>query len=265
MKKRSQVSEGLCRLVDSIALAATRKRNVVDPPEAADNRWASSLIRPGRRLVCVHPGAGSEAKQWPPEHFAVLIDRLVADHGVDVVLVGGDDETHIADEVLSLTYQRDAVQSVVGALGLSELPTLLGAAALFVGNDSGPKHIAAGLGVPTVGVHSGVIDAREWGPLGPQAVAVQRDMCCKPCYIASADQCPRGLVCLTNSTTVGRLWSLPVDAGYCTRWLDGERAAVNGHPCLECDRIQNPLSDVKNGACRIRRSYVAPRRLWLGR
>ena len=67
-------------------------------------------------------------------------------------------------EIVGQVRHRDAITSLVGKLKLKELPVFMAACALFVGNDSGPKHIAAGLGVPTVGIHSGVVDAKEWGP-----------------------------------------------------------------------------------------------------
>ena len=72
------------------------------------------------------------------------------------------------------------------------------ACALYLGNNSGPKHIAAALGVPTVGIHSGVVDATEWGPIGPRAVAVRRKMVCSPCYLASPQDCHRELACLVG-------------------------------------------------------------------
>ncbi|MGH7052966.1 MAG: glycosyltransferase family 9 protein, partial [Stellaceae bacterium] len=81
---------------------------------------------------------------------------------------------------------------------LENLPDLLRRCALFVGNNSGPHHLAAGLGVPTIGIHSGLVDAREWGPVGPHAIALQRDMECGPCYLPSPDHCPRALACLTG-------------------------------------------------------------------
>jgi hypothetical protein len=89
-----------------------------------------------------------------------------------------------------------AVGSVVGQASLAELPRVLSACALYIGNDSGPKHIAAALGVPTIGIHSGVVDAIEWGPVGRRALALRRNMTCSPCYLANADDCPRALACL---------------------------------------------------------------------
>jgi ADP-heptose:LPS heptosyltransferase len=92
--------------------------------------------------------------------------------------------------------QRSAVHCLVGKFKLAELPTLISQCALFVGNNSGPKHIAAALGVPTIGVHSGVIDSNEWGPLGDNAVAIRRNMSCSPCYLEKINDCPKDLACI---------------------------------------------------------------------
>jgi O-antigen biosynthesis protein len=193
MSKRSHVSDDLCRLVDAVALATSSDRKVLHLPTVP-----ISVQSNGRRLVCIHPGVGTETRQWPAKHFATLIDLLLKDHEVEVVLIGGSDEIETAKEVLEKVKNKSAVRSLVGGTKIADLPALLSTAALYVGNNSGPKHIAAGLGVPTVGIHSGVVDAREWGPIGPTAVAIRRDMSCSPCYLAKREQCSRDLACLTE-------------------------------------------------------------------
>jgi ADP-heptose:LPS heptosyltransferase len=75
---------------------------------------------------------------------------------------------------------------------------LLRACSIFIGNNSGPKHIAAALGVPTIGVHSLNVDPLEWGPVGANAVTVYRKVFCGPCYIGDPDACSRKLACLTG-------------------------------------------------------------------
>ena len=150
-----------------------------------------------RPLVCVHPGVGNVVRQWPAAHFAGLIDLLRAECGVHVVLVGTAEEAPIAEEVQRLVVAKSAVESLVGRVKLGELAEVMRACVLFVGNNSGPKHLAASLGVPTVGIHSGVVDATEWAPLGPDALALRRHMVCGPCYLEFASECPRGLACLT--------------------------------------------------------------------
>jgi ADP-heptose:LPS heptosyltransferase len=135
-------------------------------------------------------------RQWPPEHFAALIDLMVERNGVNAVLIGGPEEAELADVVMARIGNSSRVVSLVGKTSLRQLPALLQACALYVGNNSGPKHIAAALGVPTIGIHSGVVDAIEWGPIGRRAVAVRRNMSCSPCYLARMEDCPRGFACM---------------------------------------------------------------------
>ena len=115
---------------------------------------------------------------------------------VNAILIGGAEEADLADDVLGRLANRNAVASVVGKTPLRQLPDLLRACAAYVGNNSGPKHIAAALGVPTIGIHSGVVDAIEWGPIGDRAVAVRRNMACSPCYLARLEDCPRSFACM---------------------------------------------------------------------
>jgi ADP-heptose:LPS heptosyltransferase len=169
-------------------------------------------------MVCVHPGAGNETKQWPLAYFADLIDLLLATEDVDIALIGGADETAIGRAIVERVGQRDRVCDLVGRVRLDQLPCLIDACALFVGNDSGPKHIAAGLGVPTVAIQSGVVDAREWGPLGARAVAVARSVICSPCYKTRRAECHRGLACLEGLT-------VPHVAGVCRQLLRCDRTS----------------------------------------
>jgi ADP-heptose:LPS heptosyltransferase len=114
------------------------------------------------------------------------------------VLIGGAEEAELADVVMGRVRNSSRVVSLVGKTSLQQLPALLQACALYVGNNSGPKHIAAALGVPTIGIHSGVVDAIEWGPIGRRAVAVRRNMSCSPCYLARLEDCPRGFACMNG-------------------------------------------------------------------
>jgi len=196
--KRSHVGDELCRLIDAVALATSPDRDILRPTAPLEGGHLDVPPPTGRGYVCVHPGAGVETRRWPAEHFAALIDLLAANHNVDIFLIGGADETQIAAEVLDKVSHKKAARSLVGMTDLTELSALLASAALFVGNNSGPQHIAAALGVPTVGIYSGTVDARGWGPIGPHAVAVQRNMRCSPCNFARVEQCPRGLTCLID-------------------------------------------------------------------
>ena len=128
--------------------------------------------------------------------MADLIALLLERNDVAVLLIGGAEERDIAAAILDSVGDSGWIASVVGAVSLRDLPRLLAACALYVGNDSGPKHLAAAMGVPTIGVHSGVVDPGEWAPLGERGVALYRNMSCAPCYLSKAEDCPRGLACL---------------------------------------------------------------------
>jgi ADP-heptose:LPS heptosyltransferase/GT2 family glycosyltransferase len=207
--KRNHASDELIRLADAVIAACSPELTVIAPQ--ASNEFSLPPDLQARLfsspVVCVHPAAGDLLKQWPAEYFAELINMLVKRHGVNVVLVGGPKDKDISSAVLSGVDLQHAVFDLVGRLALSELPSLLLRCALFVGNDSGPKHVAGGLGIPTVGIHSGHVDAHEWGPAGPLAIALQREMECGPCYLPSPKLCPRNLSCLTGFVP-GRVYDM---------------------------------------------------------
>ncbi|HEX3863025.1 MAG TPA: glycosyltransferase family 9 protein [Stellaceae bacterium] len=196
-RKRQHVADDLVNLVDAVAAAGESDRQViVARPPAMPALPALQRLPVGTPLVCVHPTVGNNARQWPIEYFVAVINRLAKDDGAHIVLIGGPGDEAVAAEILESVDDPAAVTSLVATLPLSELPAVLAGMSLFLGNNSGPKHIAAGLGVPTVGVHSGTEDVLEWGPVGPNAIAVAREVVCAPCYLAEATDCRRGLACL---------------------------------------------------------------------
>ncbi len=194
--KRQHVGDDLVNLADAIAAACETERRILIrerrgvPPIEDSERLFS------KRVVCVHPAAGNEMRQWPAEHFVALIDQLASAEDVHIALIGGPDEAALASVILDKLRCSDAVWSLIGKVRLGELPDVLTACSLFVGNNSGPHHIAAALGLPTIGIHSGVTDTGEWGPMGPQAIAISRDMSCGPCYLSKMEECSRNFACM---------------------------------------------------------------------
>jgi ADP-heptose:LPS heptosyltransferase/GT2 family glycosyltransferase len=200
-RKRSHIVDDLLALVETIATACGTDRSVLPVPlEKPDPETLPDAVRAlfDKPVVAMHIGAGNITKTWPAEYFSALIDLLTERNGVNVMLIGGPDEREASEALLETLLRPDAVASVAGQTALSDLPRLLAACCLYIGNDSGPKHIAAALGIPTIGIHSGVVDANEWGPVGRRAVALRRDMTCSPCYLAKAEDCPRALACLRH-------------------------------------------------------------------
>jgi ADP-heptose:LPS heptosyltransferase/GT2 family glycosyltransferase len=201
--KHSHVSDRLRMLVSAVGVACRPLASAKIPP-ATDPRRVPALAKlpPAfldRPLVCIHPGVGNPVRQWSPAAYAGLVDLLAAD-GLNIVLIGGADETAVAQDVMSRVSAKECAVSLAGSLKLNELGGVMQACAFFVGNNSGPKHLAASLGVPSLGIHSGVVDAAEWAPLGLGAMALQRRVICGPCYLEFASDCPRSMACLTGIT-----------------------------------------------------------------
>ena len=133
-------------------------------------RGVGYRLSPTNRIV-IHPGAGKEANRWPAEKFLELA-RQLQDAGKPVrVLLG---ETEIEKWPTELTRQFEAVAEVHRPTTLLELLDEIAAASAFVGNDSGPGHLAGIIGVPTISLF-GASDPARWRPLGPRAAVIRAE------------------------------------------------------------------------------------------
>lgn len=105
----------------------------------------------------IHPFASAAGKAWPGERFVALARHLRDDMDIEpMILCGPDDDSTPFHEFCSLR------------IPLAEVKSLLGSASLFVGNDSGPAHMASASGVPVVVLY-GPSDAVVWAPWKPVA------------------------------------------------------------------------------------------------
>jgi heptosyltransferase-2/heptosyltransferase-3 len=162
-------------------------------PAPADVAWAEGWLRQhglgGARLVVVHAGTAGPAKLWLAERWAAVADALAQD-GARVVLTGGPGEEPLVAAVAG--RMRAPALVLAGKTSLGQLAALLRRADLVLGVDSGPLHLAAAQGVPSVHLY-GPGDAARFGPWGDSErhVVVREDLWCSPCGVFSA--CPRGL------------------------------------------------------------------------
>ncbi len=198
-RKRGHVTDDLLNMVTAIGVACETGRDLFGArPEPMPVADMPDHVRPlfARPVVAIHPGSGNVMRQLPEKHIPTLIDLLVERNDVTVLLVGGKDDEEKAAALAARAARPDRVASTAGQIPLKDLPALFAACRLFIGGNSGPKHIAAASGVPTIGIHSGVVDPGEWGPVGERAVALYRDMTCAPCFLSKPEDCPRGLACV---------------------------------------------------------------------
>nr|MDT0660135.1 glycosyltransferase family 9 protein [Micromonospora sp. DSM 115978] len=116
----------------------------------ADIDEARTLLgEPDRPRIALHPGASDPRRRWPAERFAEVADGLAAD-GYQVLVTGSVAERDLADRVVAAA--RAPVRSLAGQLSLGGLIGLYVGCRVVVSNDTGPVHVAAAVGTPTVGI-----------------------------------------------------------------------------------------------------------------
>jgi len=172
-----------------------------------DRLWAEMGLG-GAKVVVLHVGAGNEFRDWGEENLGALAGRLAALPGVKVVLAGAEPDRPRAERI-SAGCQRAAadtrtgpsihpaddpvcnaqripsgsaaaVISLAGRINLIELREVIARAALFVGPDSGPMHIAATTRTPVVALFGPTLPD-HFAPWRAEATVVSKELACRPC------------------------------------------------------------------------------------
>ncbi len=161
-----------------------------DACSRVERRLAAEGYTDGGQLVVLHVSAGNPFRRWPAESFADLVVRLVSGGATRwVAVTSGPSDVQAAASVTGQARGRlapgDAVRVIhAGDFDLQELRALVGRAALFVGGDSGPMHIAGTTRTPIVALYGPTLPARSapWRDPALVAEAVElEDLRCRPC------------------------------------------------------------------------------------
>jgi len=172
---------------------------------AIEDRLARGGVRPGDQIVVLHVSAGNPFRRWPIEHFVSLVGRLASgEPRRRIIVTSGPSEGDAAARVIAgaqSTLEVETAKRVVscGEFSLSELRALLDRAALFVGGDSGPLHIAATTTVPIVGLYGPTLPARSapWRSAAHPTESVDAGiLSCRPCNQRVCE--PGDFRCLTR-------------------------------------------------------------------
>jgi heptosyltransferase-2 len=148
------------------------------------------------RFLVLNPGAAyGSAKRWDEKRFAEAGDRLALRFGLRIVTIGSGKERSVAEQIR--THAQTPVSILTGRTSLETLIGVLSESSLMVTNDSGPMHIAAALGIPTVAIF-GPTDDRVTAPFAPHTRIVKQQVDCSPCLLR---ECPIDHRCMTRVTT----------------------------------------------------------------
>jgi len=167
----------------------------------AQRQAAEALLRRAgvdsnyRPLVALNAGAtNSRAKRWPEDRFAALADRLIESLGSRIVFIGAASERDGADRIIRQMKRRGAV-NLAGETGMTELIGALDACDLLISNDTGPAHVAAALGRPTLTIF-GPTNEFETAPRGARAESIRAEgVECARCMLRD---CPIDHRCMTR-------------------------------------------------------------------
>ncbi len=144
-----------------------------------------------RRWVAMAPGSVWATKRWPAAHFSGLA-KLLVDAGWAVVLVGGDQDRPLCNQICGMTGTKYALNAA-GSLSLLQSAELIRRCEVLVSNDSAPMHLAVAMRVPVVALFGPTVPGFGFAPSGPRDVIVERHgLSCRPCSIHGGTKCPIG-------------------------------------------------------------------------
>ncbi len=119
-------------------------------------------------------------RSWPPERFVEVIRALARDPGCEILLVGEPRDRPLAERILR-SGGSGRVRNLVGETDMEALASVLAECDLLLSADTGPLHLAAWLGTPTLGLFFGPAYHAETGPYGTGHRVIQVQVPCSPC------------------------------------------------------------------------------------
>lgn len=157
--------------IDRAAIGTPAFPIAIDPAaEATVTRFLEEEgIKPETPLVALNPGSGGDRKRWTIAAYRRLADELALRLGARILLCWGPGEEALAR---AIAHGMRAAPLIPPPTSIPEMVALIARMTLVVGGDTGPVHIAAALGVPTLGLY-GPTRAMRNGPYGPRTATVE--------------------------------------------------------------------------------------------
>ncbi len=195
---KQHASETFMDLVRAIGVKSTIEKLPQLGYSTSDEEQVQKLlsqkgVKKGDVLVCISPGAAESARSrmWPSARFSELSNKLLSDPNVKILFTGTSNEKKLVAGIIWRIGKKERVVDLSDSLSLPELFCLMKKCSLFIGNDSGPMHIAAAQGIPTIGLFGPNLPVR-FGPLGKGNVSVYKKGVCEfsPCINVHKGEVP---------------------------------------------------------------------------
>jgi len=157
-------------------------------------------------LVGIHPGGNWIYKLWGPESFAQIADQLCEKWNAQILLFAGPDERELQAKVANLMrFQPICVKED----DLCQVAALIAACDFYIGNDTGPMHIAVAVGTPVIAIFGSTNHHRS-GPYGEEHIVVHSgvELGCNPCHPGKRPGgCGKGSCAVIEAITVEQVFN----------------------------------------------------------
>jgi ADP-heptose:LPS heptosyltransferase len=183
----------LLGMMEWLAALARNEPNVVPRTRPSAEPLAALGLRPNHRYVVLHDGARLAFSRWP--YFDALAETILRETDLDVAMLRDETmKTPLPEELA----RSDRFNLLPSRLSYDQFDALLASCAVFVGNDSGPKHLASLRGARVVSIHMARNNWNEWGQESGGYI-ISRKIPCAGCLIHyDPEECGAGFVCLRN-------------------------------------------------------------------
>lgn len=184
-------------LIETIGVWLDSGAEVVRRSDLDRGKLAIYGLKDEEDFIVLHAGARIKFTQWP--YFDELASRLLAETKLKIVVMA--DGERIRKRLEGAPDATNRLIFIDGQLPFDDFDTFLSYCSVFVGNDSGPKHLAALRGAKVVSIHSSRINWNEWGQ-ELTGVVMSRRVPCAGCSLHhNPDECAQGVACVTGITS----------------------------------------------------------------
>lgn len=169
-----------------IAVNADNKRQ-------ADEVLSRNGVKTTDEFTVIHPFAGWEPKQWPADRFSAIARYLTEKFKHHVIIVGSSRDGEPAARIVARSGPQ--VKNLTG-LSLKTMAAVIARARLFIGNDSGPMHIACAVQTPVIALF-GQNTPERYGPWQNKNITIYHPVECSPCPQTSCSRRPSCMEMIT--------------------------------------------------------------------
>lgn len=196
------------RVAEALGVGDLPRRVLVQVPLSAhlsSQTWLAGLPRP---LIAVQWGAKWETKRWPVAGFADVLARAAKSWGGTAVIVGAKADRAASEEMthrIHAAVPSAAVLDLTGRTTIKELAAVVSSVDAMFSNDSGPLHLAAELGTPSLGVFTCTSAVRS-GPPGHAHEFVSTEVACAASYHKTCPHTGEQHLACHHALTAERVW-----------------------------------------------------------